>query len=182
MSNGVLSNSYLFYAFTFDFYFQIRQIVGKQTRLNVKTVKNNQQIQLDNSTSSNITMDSSENPFQGRTIARSERDIKESDTKENTAHDLNSTFEKPKTPEKNMIPSKDLIPRTPVREEDVEQSGDDKGTYEFGAKYMNWNRGVGLGRPRPPPLELGFKKIYNLCTKQDRKKNSLSIIRAPKKF
>merc|ERR1712080_313509 len=104
-----------------------RQIVGKQTRLNVKTVKNNQQIQLDNSTSSNITMDSSENPFQGRTIARSERDIKESDTKENTAHDLNSTFEKPKTPEKNMIPSKDLTPRTPVREEVVEQSGDDKG-------------------------------------------------------
>ena len=115
--------------------FQIRQIVGKQSRLNVKTARNNQQqLQLDNSTSSNTTMDSSENPFQGRTIARSERDIKESDTKENTAHDLNSTFEKPKTPEKNMIPSKDLIPRTPLREEEDEQSGDDKGTYAFRVK------------------------------------------------
>ena len=82
-------------------------------------------------------MDSSENPFQGRAIARSEKDIKESDdTKENTAQDLNSTFEKPKTPEKNMIPSKDLIPRTPLKE-DVEKSGDDvKGTYawELGIK------------------------------------------------
>ena len=78
---------------------------------------------------------SSENPFQGRTISRSERDIKESDAKENTAHDLNSTFEKPKTPEnKNMIPSKDLIPRTPLKE-DVEQSGDDnKGIYVWEKK------------------------------------------------
>ena len=117
--------------YSFDFFFQIRQIVGKQSRLNVKTVRNNQQLQLDNSSASNITMDSSENPFQGRAIARSEKDIKESDTKENTSQDLNSTFEKPKTPEKNMIPSKDLIPRTPVREEDVEQSGDDKGTYAY---------------------------------------------------
>ena len=123
--------------YSFDFFFQIRQIVGKQSRLNVKTVRNNQQLQLDNSSASNnITMDSSENPFQGRAIARSEKDIKESDTKENTAQDLNSTFEKPKTPEKNMIPSKDLIPRTPLKE-DVEKSGDDvKGTYawELGIK------------------------------------------------
>merc|ERR1711884_29654 len=128
----------------------IRQIVGKQSRLNVKTVRNNQQLQLDNSSASNnITMDSSENPFQGRAIARSEKDIKESDdTKENTAQDLNSTFEKPKTPEKNMIPSKDLIPRTPLKE-DVEKSGDDVKDEEKKSELGNSDSLIPNGKTIP---------------------------------
>ena len=112
--------------------FQIRQIVGKQSRLSIKSMKvNNTNNELDsstNSTTSTATIEL-ENPFAtNRTLVRSSTKENNSSTRE-----LNVTFEKPKTPEKaktqnfdekeNQPFSRSEILRTPQTEDIHSQTG-----------------------------------------------------------
>ena len=123
------------YAFTILILYdclQIRQIVGKQSRLSIKSMKvNNTNNELDsstNSTTSTATIEL-ENPFAtNRTLVRSSTKENNSSTRE-----LNVTFEKPKTPEKaktqnfdekeNQPFSRSEIPRTPQTEDIHSQTG-----------------------------------------------------------
>ena len=123
------------YAFTILILYdclQIRQIVGKQSRLSIKSMKvNNTNNELDsstNSTTSTATIEL-ENPFAtNRTLVRSSTKENNSSTRE-----LNVTFEKPKTPEKaktqnfdekeNQPFSRSEIPRTPQAEDLNSQKG-----------------------------------------------------------
>ena len=140
------------YAFTILILYdclQIRQIVGKQSRLSIKSMKvNNTNNDLDNSsnsTTSTATIEL-ENPFTtNRTLVRSS-------TKENNSptRELNVTFDKPKTPEKtktkldekeNLPISRSEIPRTPQTEVIESQKGLflELGTYKFPDIIDHWH-------------------------------------------